>query len=406
MKCLLLTNDYPPKTGGIQIYLHELWRRLPPARVSVFTRDHPGADDFDQSESYSITRAPDKFLLPTPGLKKRINAHIAELDPDLVLIDPALPLGLLGKQLNRPYGVVLHGAEATIPSQLPVLRQALNYVLKHAEVIISASQWATDIACSPKLLPKTHYVPPGVDIQRFKPFTASQKAQARESLGLPEDALILLSVSRLVPRKGMDDLVKIANRAHQSHRELELVIAGSGRDLPRLKRIAREVQVPVRFLGRISDEDLPKLYGAADIFAMLCRQRWGGLEQEGFGVVFLEAAATGLPQIAGHSGGAAEAVEHDKTGLVVSTTGSLSQRLFGKTISEPGTESGKTNLEHGAESGFDAAGTDFNAALKALLRLVEETSLRRRLGEAARLRAEKQFSYDLLAQRLAKILKL
>ena len=99
-------------------------------------------------------------------------------------------------------------------------------------------------------------------------------------------------------------------------------------------------------------------------------------------------------------------MEHDKTGLVVSTTGSLSQRLLGKTISEPGTESGKTNLEHGAESGFDAAGADFNAALKALLRLVEETSLRRRLGEAARLRAEKQFSYDLLAQRLAEILKL
>jgi len=384
VKCLLLTNDYPPKTGGIQIYLHELWRRLPPSQVSVFTRDHPGAAAFDQSEAYPITRAPDKFLLPTVGLKQRLNAHLAKLDPDLVLIDPALPLGLLGKQLNRPYGVVLHGAEATIPSQLPGLRQAMNYVLGHAEVIISASQWATDLTCAPKLLAKTHYVPPGVDIHRFRPFTADQKAAARQAFGLPPEALILLSISRLVPRKGMDNLIKIAAsvRRRRPELELELVIAGSGRDLGRLRRITRQASAPVRFLGWISDEDLPRLYGAADIFAMLCRQRWGGLEQEGFGVVFLEAAAAGLPQIAGRSGGAAEAVEHGTTGLVVETDRTVGQ--FGRS----------------------ASNSSLGASQRALLRLAEDTAWRQQLGTAARQRAEDQFSYDPLAQRLAEILKL
>jgi len=389
VKCLLLTNDYPPKIGGIQIYLWELWRRLPPDKVSVFTRDHPGSQSFDQSEPYHITRVPDKFLLPTPQLKNRINAHLAQTDPDLVLIDPALPLGLLGKQLIKPYGVVLHGAEATIPSQLPIMRQVMHRVLKHAQVIISASQWATKIACDQRLQNMTHYVPPGVDTERFRPHTPEERTATRKLFGLSRNSLVLLSVSRLVPRKGMDDLIIIADRVYQSHPELELAIAGTGRDLPRLKRLARGVQVPVRFLGRVPDEDLPSLYGAADIFAMLCRQRWGGLEQEGFGVVFLEAAATGLPQIAGLSGGAAEAVEHGKSGLVVSTPGFSRQRFRMETNFAP-----KSKLDQRAP------------AQKALAQLADNMFLRQQMGESAHLRATSQFSYDLLAKQLAEALSL
>lgn len=367
MKCLLLTNDYPPKVGGIQVYLWELWRRLAADQVAVLTHECPGSDNFDRTQPYPIIRLPGKVLLPTPRRKAQINARLEELKPELVLIDPALPLGFLGRQLTRPYGVILHGAEATIPSQLPVLRQAMRRVLKSAEVIISASQWASQIVCDGELSQKTHYIPPGVDTARFVPPTAEQKAAARQQLGLSPQALVLLSVSRLVPRKGMDNLIAIADQLHRQHPELELVIAGDGRDMARLRRTARDAGVPVRFLGRVSDEELPRLYWAADIFAMLCRSRWGGLEQEGFGVVFLEAAACGLVQLAGQSGGAAEAVEHNRTGLVVP-----------------------------AESG--------DGALAALSQLAGQVELRRQMGAAARQRAQEQFSYDLLVARLAGIL--
>lgn len=368
MKCLLLTNDYPPKVGGIQVYLWELWRRLPADRISVLTHEYPGSDSFDSAQPYPITRLPGKVLLATPRRKAQINAHLDALKPDLVLIDPALPLGFLGRQLTRPYGVILHGAEATIPSQLPVLRQAMRHVLKSAEVIISASQWASQIVCDEKLAQKTQYIPPGVDTERFVPPTAKQKTEARRKLGLSPQALVLLSVSRLVPRKGMDNLIALADQVHSRHPPLELVIAGDGRDLGRLKRIARSAQVPVRFLGRVPDDNLPQLYHAADIFAMLCRSRWGGLEQEGFGVVFLEAAASGLAQLAGQSGGAAEAVEHNQTGLVTPTVG--------------------------------------GDALAALSQLVSQAELRQQMGVAARQRAQDQFSYDLLAEKLAGVLGL
>ena len=384
MKCLLLTNDYPPQTGGIQVYLWELWRRLPASQVSVFTHEHPGSEAFDAAEPYPIARAPGKVLLPTRQLKDRINRHLTEHEIDLVLIDPALPLGLLGPKLVRPYGVILHGAEATIPSQLPGLRQAMLRVLKQAELVVSASQWASDIVWHRQLTAPLHYLPPGVDPNRFQPAAAAERLAARQHFGLAADSLVLLSVSRLVPRKGMDDLLAIASQVHQSQPELTLAIAGAGRDLARLKRLASQARVPVRFLGRVPDAELPRLYQAADVFAMLCRQRWGGLEQEGFGVVFLEAAAAGLPQIAGRSGGAAEAVQHGSTGLVVTTPGFARHRLR---ASQPA-----------------AAGC--GEAEQALRQLVESPELRQQMGLAARQRAVDEFSYDRLASQLAEILKL
>lgn len=375
MSCLLITNDYPPKLGGIQIYLWELWRRLPPDRVSVYTRDYTGSQSFDTGESYRIIRETRFPLLPTPAVRRRAEEIIAEMKPDMVLLDPALPLGLIGRKLSVPYGLVLHGAEATIPTQLPLLRSTMNRVVKDAELVISASQWATDTV-SPAadsraaLSTPFYYIPPGVDIDRFRPHSITEKISARRRFGLGENALVLLSVSRLVPRKGMDNLIKTGASLQSDHPNLELVIAGGGRDLSRLQAIARRSGANVKFLGRVPDEDLPSLYGSADIFAMLCRERWGGLEQEGFGVVFLEAAASGIPQIAGDSGGAAEAVEHGKTGFVV-----------------PAHRANKYMID-------------------AVRRLVENSELRRQMGENARRRAEREFSYDLLATQLGAVLGL
>ena len=207
-------------------------------------------------------------------------------------------------------------------------------------------------------------MPPGVDTDRFHPLADSERAQARADFGIPDDAELLVSISRLVPRKGFDTAIRAAALLHSSRPRLLLAIAGGGRDEQRLRGLATSLDAPVRFLGRVSNDDLPRLYGCADAYAMLCRNRWGGLEQEGFGIVFLEAAACGVPQIAGDSGGAAEAVDHGVTGLVV------------RHPDDP---------------------REVAAAIEALL---DDPAQARRMGAAGRERAVREFSYDVLAHRL------
>src|ERR1700722_14503347 len=145
---LLVTNDYPPKTGGIQVYLHELWRRLESGRAVILTAtSQENAADFDASSDVVIERVPRSTLfLPTFSAYRAIEAAIERHQPDLVLIDPAWPLGLLGPRLSKPYGVVLHGAEVTIPSRSPIISSSLRYVLRHAEVAICAGSYPEEQA--------------------------------------------------------------------------------------------------------------------------------------------------------------------------------------------------------------------------------------------------------------------
>ncbi len=181
--------------------------------------------------------------------------------------------------------------------------------------------------------------------------------------------MLVVSVSRLVPRKGMDVVISAAAALAPRHPGLRVAIAGGGRERARLERLVATTGAPVRMLGRVPDADLPGLYGCADVFAMLCRNRWRGLEQEGFGIVFLEAAACAVPQLAGDSGGAAEAVVDGETGLVVREPESV------------------------------------DAVVASLDRLLGDAELRRAMGAAARRRAETEFSYDRLARRLATALE-
>ena len=160
-------------------------------------------------------------------------------------------------------------------------------------------------------------VPPGVDVERFRPLSAAERSAARSRFDIPAGTELVVSISRLVPRKGFDVAIRAVAALARSRPRLLLAIAGSGRDEGRLRRLAADLGAPVRFLGRVANDDLPLLYGCADLFTMACRTRWGGLEQEGFGIVFVEAAACGTPQIAGDSGGAAEAVVDGVTGRVL-----------------------------------------------------------------------------------------
>jgi phosphatidylinositol alpha-1,6-mannosyltransferase len=176
---------------------------------------------------------------------------------------------------------------------------------------------------------------------------------------------LVVNVGRLVPRKGADVLIEAVARLRSSHPDVTLAVAGAGRDRERLQRLASRRRAPVRFLGRVPDERLPALYACANVFAAPNRTRWGGLEQEGFGIVFLEAAACGVPQVAGDSGGAPDAVVHGETGLLVDRPAIPSE------------------------------------VASALGRLLDDPAERRRLGEQSRKRAVELFAYDVLAAQLA-----
>jgi phosphatidylinositol alpha-1,6-mannosyltransferase len=366
---LLVTNDFPPKLGGIQSYLWELWRRLPPDSFTVLTTPHDAAGAWDAAQPFRIERVTQKMLLPTTAMVRRIDALAAETGARLVMLDPALPVGRVGPRLRLPYGVVLHGAEVTVPGRLPITRRQLGRVLRSAVEVIAAGGYPADEAelAAGRSLPVT-VVPPGVDTERFRPLDPEQRAKARARFGLPEDGRVILSLSRLVPRKGMDVLIEAAARLEPTRPDLVVAIGGSGRDRSRLDRLVSRTRAPVRMLGRVPDDDLAELYGCADLFAMLCRDRWGGLEQEGFGIVFLEAAACGVPQVAGDSGGAAEAVADGETGLVVGRPAEVS------------------------------------AAAAALAELLDDPDRRRSMGAAARDRIVAEFGYDRLASRLGEVL--
>ncbi|HXH59035.1 glycosyltransferase family 4 protein [Iamia sp.] len=365
MRHLLVTNDFPPKDGGIQQYLWELWRRLPVEEVTVLTTPHPDSAAWDRTQGYRIERTPERVLLPTRSLAARIDRLAAEVDAQVVLLDPALPLGHLGPRLERPYAVVLHGAEVTVPGRVPGLRSGLARVLVGAELVVAGGGYPADEAerAARRGLPAV-IVPPGVDTERFAPPSAADRLATRTRLGVAPDDEVVMSISRLVPRKGMDVLIDAAALLAPRRPRLRVLIGGGGRDEARLARRIRRTGAPVQMLGRFAEDDKAALYGAADLFAMLCRNRWAGLEQEGFGIVFLEAAACGVPQVAGASGGAAEAVADGVTGTVV------------------------------------ADPTDAAAVAAAIEICLDDETRRTAAGRAARARAVAEFSYDGLARTL------
>ena len=370
MKHLHVTNDFPPKIGGIQNLLWEWWRRLPADSFAVLTSPHLGAESFDAAQEFVIRRVREPWLLPHPVMVKRINQMAKEIGADFVVLDPAVPLGIVGPRLELPYMVVLHGAEVTVPGRLPLSRFVLSRVLKNAIHIIAAGEYpaAESRHAGGSSLPIT-VIPPGVDTQRFRPLNDEERKFSRREFGVSDDAELIVGVSRLVPRKGFDTLIEVAAALRASRPRLQVLIGGGGRDAKRLQKLIDKLGAPVRMLGRVPDEQLPRLYGCADVSAMLCRSRWGGLEQEGFGIVFSEAASCGVPQIAGKSGGAADAVLDGLTGKVVQNPSDVAQ--VASTVTQ----------------------------------LLDDAFLRSLMSVASRERALTTFDYNVLTKSLAQVLK-
>ena len=242
------------------------------------TTPYAGDVEFDAEHRFRTYRSSEPVLLPYPWLTKRLDQAAARFDADLLVIDPAVPLGIIGPSLASPYAVVLHGAEVTVPGRLPIARPALARVLDRATGVIAAGEYAlaeAERAVGREL--RNVVIPPGVDVDRYRPIPEAEQRAARERFGISPNAPFIFSVSRLVPRKGMDSLIAVSARLRQRFPDLEVFIAGSGRDHQRLQRRIDALAAPVRLLGRISDDDKAALLSTADLFAMLCRNRWGCL---------------------------------------------------------------------------------------------------------------------------------
>ncbi len=316
-----MTNDFPPRPGGIQAFVHALASRLPAAEVVVYAPAWSGAAAFDARQHFPVVRHPTSLMLPVPAVRRRADAVARAEGCDTVWFGAAAPLGLLAPALRRSgaHRVVAstHGHEAGWAA-LPAARSLLGRIGRSVEVMTYLGEY-TRTRIAPALgryADRLVALPPGVDAEMFRP--GSDGREVRRHLRLA-DRPVVVCVGRLVPRKGQDVLIRVLPALRRRIPGAALLLVGAGPDEARLRRLASTLGVAgdVRFAGSVPWAELPAYYAAGDVFAMPCRTRRGGLDVEGLGIVYLEASATALPVVAGRSGGAPDAVIDGRTGQVV-----------------------------------------------------------------------------------------
>jgi len=323
-RVLLVTNDFPPRRGGIQSYLGEFVGRLVEAgahSLTVYAPQWKGADAFDESAAvtgYRVVRHPGTLMLPGPAVDARMRRLIAEHGIDTVWFGAAAPLAGRARQAGATRVLAsTHGHEVGW-SMLPVARSVLRRIGDDTDVVTFVSRYARSrFASAFGPASSLEYLPSGVDTDRFRPDPVG-RTELRDRYRLGERPIVVC-VSRLVPRKGQDILIKAWPSIRRRVDGAALVIVGGGPYLDALRKLAKDCGVAdhVTFTGGVPSAELAAHHALADVFAMPCRTRGAGMDVEGLGIVFLEASATGVPVIAGESGGAPEAVRHNKTGLVV-----------------------------------------------------------------------------------------
>ena len=319
-RVLVVTNDFPPRQGGIQTFVAALLDRLPAADLVVLASTSPGAAEHDATLPYRVVRMPTAMLLPTRGAARAAQRLAREHRAETVVFGAAAPLGLLAPGLRRA-GVrrlvgITHGHETGWVA-LPGARQLLQRIAGGLDVLTYISRYTHD-RLAPAVGRRTTMaqLSPGVDVELFHPGVNGTGVRAEHGLG---DAPVVVCVSRLVPRKGQDVLVEGWPQVLTRHPRARLLLVGGGPSEDRLRRAVADAGLgdSVVLTGGVPAARLPAYYAAGDVFAMPCRTRRGGLDVEGLGMVFLEAAACGLPVVAGTSGGAPEAVQEGVTGHVV-----------------------------------------------------------------------------------------
>ena len=381
-KTLIVTNDFPPRPGGIQAFVHSMALRLDPGQVVVYAStweadaEHRRATAaFDAEQPFPVVRDRTTMLLPTPRVTRRAVGLLREHGCTSVWFGAAAPLGLVAPALRRAGArrivATTHGHEAGW-AQLPVARRLLARIGEGTDTVTYLGEY-TRSRIAPALgaaaAARMVQLPPGVDERTFHP--ASGGAAVRERLGLTERPVVVC-VSRLVRRKGQDTLIRAMPHILAEVPDAVLLVVGGGPYRADLERLARETGVAgsVRFTGPVPWEELPAHYGAGDVFAMPCRTRRGGLDVEGLGIVYLEASATGLPVVAGDSGGAPDAVLDGETGWVVRGGSPQAPRETAERVTT----------------------------------LLKDAELRARMGKRGRQWVEEAWRWDLLAGRLRGLL--
>jgi phosphatidyl-myo-inositol dimannoside synthase len=336
-RVLVVTNDFPTRRGGIESFVLALCERMPPEEVVVYTASMPGDLDYDSTLPFPVYRDPSSTLLPTRAVARRTVSVMKEHGCVRVIFGSSAPLGLLAPKLRRAGAkrmvALTHGHEVWW-ARMPVARELLHGIGESVDVMTYVSEWcrsqiapALSQEAAARMLP----VSPGVDSERFFPGCGGK--DVRHRLGIAEDAPVVVCTARMVKRKGQDALVKAWPAVVGRFPEARLLLIGDGPDRARIERLVAKADVlgSVIFTGSLPWSEVPKHVDAADVFAMPCRTRLLGLEPEAFGIVFLEAAACGLPLIVGDSGGAPETVKNGDTGYVVPSheVATLAMRVCG-----------------------------------------------------------------------------
>lgn len=360
MRALLVTNDYPPKPGGIQQYLSNL---VDHSSVSfrVLGPHHPGARADPQ-----IVRGRASYLLPTGKTYRWLAHHIGDFEPEVVVFGAPHPLAQLGPRLSKnfdiPYVVIAHGAEVTVPGAAPVLRQVLGWTFRQASLVLTVSAFtARKVAVMGAA--ETSVLGAGVDLAAFHPVERRPDRQE-------DERLVIGCISRFVPRKGHLRALAAAERLQADGLPVEVLLAGKGRLEARIRRRAVRATVPVRVESDVPWKELPGLYRSCDVFVMPVRSRWLGLEAEGLGIVYLEASASGIPVVAGTSGGAPETVVPGVTGYVAASVGDIVEavRLIAGRRDEMGAAARARALDHYS---WEAVARRFDAALSLVVEGVQ-----------------------------------
>ncbi|MGN9808760.1 glycosyltransferase family 4 protein [Micromonospora sp. BQ11] len=370
-RTLLVTNDFPPRPGGIQSFVHNLALRQPAGSVVVYASSWRGAEKFDADQPFEVVRERTKVLLPTPLVARRAARLARAYDCDTVWFGAAAPLGLLAAGLRRRAGIrrvvaQTHGHEVGWAA-LPGARRALRRIGRGVDVTTYLGEY-TRVRLERALhgVTELHRLAPGVDTETYHPSVDGEPVRVR--LGLA-DRPVVVCVSRLVPRKGQDMLIRAMPEIRRRVPDAALLIVGGGPYRAALGKLARQagVERDVVFTGSVPTAELPAHYAAGDVYAMPCRTRNRGLDVEGLGIVYLEASATGLPVVAGDSGGAPDAVREGETGYVV-------------------------------------PGRDVAALADRVATLLADRDLARHLGAAGRAWVEREWRWETQAQRMGALL--
>ena len=361
MRLLLITNDFPPRAGGIQQYLGNLVGAHGGEVMVLAPADRVDGDI--ERAGVVVRRHRRRFMWPTPGVRRWIEREAKLFSPDAVLFGAPYPLAWHASRLRRVLGVhvaiLCHGAEITAPALLPIARQLVRRSLRGADVLLAVSRFTARRVERLTDRPAV-YIGSGVDADLFSP-----AHDALEAGDQGDNLPIVGCVSRFVPRKGQHRLIRAAAILRKRGTPVQLLLVGAGRRLAALQRLAARRRVPTRFEVGVDWSALPDFYREMDVFCMPCRSRWGGLEAEGLGIVYLEAGAAGLPVLAGDSGGAPETVIRGETGFVVHNVGDIVEALE-MLIGDPGRASAMGTAGRdfiATEYTWDAASRRLHAAL-------------------------------------------